>query len=97
MQATTHMPTGLVGATGKQAEFLARAALDAHTHFHHRADLFVVRDLGDALVIGGSVPSFYLRQVLQTALQTVVGPRRIDNQVAVVSSDGLSSVGAGDE
>ena len=44
------------------------------------------------LTLRGRVPSFYLKQVAQTVLKNTVGIERIDNQVDVVSSTGLSSV-----
>ena len=39
----------------------------------------------DVLVVCGAVPSFYLKQVLQTVLRDVDGVRQVDNQVAVMS------------
>jgi hypothetical protein len=36
------------------------------------------------------VPTFYLKQVLQCVLRDVEGVRGIDNQVVVISSQGLS-------
>ncbi len=73
----------------------ARAKVDSHTHFAGRARgfEFVVRN--DVLVLRGSVPSFYLKQVLQHALKDLEGIRWIDNQVTVVSSEGLSSLDNG--
>ena len=44
------------------------------------------------LVLRGRLPSFYLKQVLQTLLRDLEGVERIDNQVEVVSATGLSSV-----
>jgi hypothetical protein len=44
------------------------------------------------LILEGRVPSFYLKQVLQTTLKGIPGVRRIDNRVDVVSAAGLSSV-----
>jgi hypothetical protein len=44
--------------------------------------------------VRGRVPSFYLKQVLQTILMRVEGVGVVDNQVDVVSCDGLSSVRA---
>jgi hypothetical protein len=44
------------------------------------------------LTLEGRVPSFYLKQVLQTMLFGVGGVDRIDNRVDVVNSSGLSSV-----
>jgi hypothetical protein len=70
----------------------ARSMLARHSHFRGRADRFefVVDDC--ILQVRGRVPSFYLKQVLQTVLQGVAGIRRIDNRVEVVSVDGLSSM-----
>jgi hypothetical protein len=44
------------------------------------------------LTVRGSLPSFYLKQVLISRLQHIDGLERIDDQVDVVSSTGLSSV-----
>ena len=43
------------------------------------------------LTLRGRVPSFYLKQMAQTVLKEINGVERIDNQVDVVSSTGLSS------
>lgn len=44
------------------------------------------------LTLEGRLPSFYLKQVLQTALRDLDGVTRIDNRVDVASPTGLSSV-----
>jgi len=44
------------------------------------------------LTLAGQLPSFYLTQVLQSLLVDLEGVDRIDNQIDVVSSTGLSSV-----
>ena len=44
------------------------------------------------LTLEGRLPSFYLKQVLQTLLRDLDGVARINNRVDVVSSTGLSSV-----
>ena len=44
------------------------------------------------LTLQGRLPTYYLKQVLQTVLADVDGVVRIENQVDVVSSTGLSSV-----
>jgi len=44
------------------------------------------------LCVTGQLPSYYLKQVLQTALQDVTGVDRVDNRVDVVSSRGLNDV-----
>jgi hypothetical protein len=46
----------------------------------------------DVLVLTGHLPSFYLKQVLQTALQNLPGVARINNRVEVANSRSLSSV-----
>jgi hypothetical protein len=46
----------------------------------------------NVLLVRGAVPSFYLKQVVQNALRDLDGVSRVDNQVSVVSSEGLSSV-----
>jgi hypothetical protein len=63
-----------------------------HGHFRGRAHRFQFVQQDDRLIVRGCVPSFYLKQVLQTALMDVDGVRLVDNQVDVVASDGLSSV-----
>ena len=70
----------------------ARSVLAKHCHFRGRADRFEFVVDGCVLQVRGSVPSFYLKQVLQKVLQGVAGIRRIDNRVEVVSVDGLSSM-----
>jgi hypothetical protein len=72
----------------------ARALVDAHSHFAGRAQQFEFQYADGVLVVRGRVPTFYLKQTLQHALKRLDGVRRIDNQVAVVSSEGL--VGRGD-
>jgi hypothetical protein len=37
------------------------------------------------LVVRGSVPTYYLKQLVQTALKGLEGVRRIENQVEVVA------------
>jgi hypothetical protein len=73
---------------------LRRAAyemVDKHCHFHGRAGGFQFVQQDDVLIVRGQVPSYYLKQVLQTALKDVDGIRWVDNQVDVVSCNGLSS------
>ena len=43
------------------------------------------------LTLRGCVPSFYLKQVLQELMRGIEQVNRIENDVAVVSSTGLSS------
>jgi hypothetical protein len=70
----------------------AHEALASHGHFRGRADGFRFENDGGVLTVRGRVPSFYLKQVLQTILKRVDGVRMVDNQVDVICCDGLSSV-----
>ena len=47
---------------------------------------------GRTLVLSGVVPSFYLKQVVQSLLKGIDGVERIDNRIDVVNPAGLSSV-----
>jgi hypothetical protein len=73
----------------------ARGLLARHVHFRAHVDHFDFEVEGEALIIEGSVPSFYLKQQLQTALRDVPGVTRIVNRVEVVSPVGLSSCSKG--
>ena len=64
----------------------ARALVEAHSHFVGRARLFEFQYSEEVLVVRGSVPTFYLKQVLQSVLKDLDGVRLIDNQVTVVSN-----------
>jgi hypothetical protein len=70
----------------------ARDLLAQHTHFHGRAGDFSYEYCNEVLIVRGCVPTFYLKQVLQTVLKNVEGVAWINNQVDVISSDGVSSV-----
>lgn len=70
----------------------ARALLAEHDHFFGRTQRFEFEQAEDVLVVRGQVPTFYLKQILQTVLREVAGVERIENLVDVVCSDGLSSV-----
>ena len=69
----------------------AREQLSKHDQFRYRADSIGIQFHDGRLVLIGRLPSFYLKQVLQTALRGLPGVKQIDNQVDVVSSNGLSS------
>ena len=44
------------------------------------------------LTLRGRLPSFYLKQVLHSFLMKIDGVERLDDQVDIISSTGLSSV-----
>ena len=56
---------------------------------HFRSITFQYED--GKLTLRGRVPSFYLKQMLQSWLKGLDGVEQIDNQVDVVSATGLSS------
>jgi hypothetical protein len=78
--------------TFTNVEQQARKLVAQHPHFGCRADDFYYECRDGALMVRGAVPSFYLKQVLQTVLMGLEGVALINNQVNVVSSEGLSSV-----
>lgn len=82
------VPTDIAGSVAASA----RTLVERHPCFHGRTDRLDFVQTGRVLTIRGSVPSFYLKQMLQTVLGRLDGIARIDNQVDVVSNNGLSSV-----
>jgi len=70
----------------------ARKQLSQCDHFRCRCDSIGIEYQKGDLVLMGRLPSFYLKQVLQTVLRGLPGVERIDNRVDVVSPTGLSSV-----
>lgn len=74
----------------REIEQRAQALVNAHSLFTRRASKFKYRCEADVLTVNGNVPTFYLKQVLQSILQTVEGVRRIENEVEVVSATGVS-------
>ena len=72
-------------------ELRARDTLDQHPHFRGRAGLFQYECCGDVLIVRGTVPTFYLKQLLQTALKGFEDVVRIHNQVTVTSWDSIGT------
>jgi len=68
----------------------ARQKLAQRSQFRTRAASLDFLKTGDVLVVRGCVPSFYLKQMIQTALKDLEGVRWIDNQVEVVACNGDS-------
>jgi hypothetical protein len=85
----TQMPTGAVSghagrfttAAYRTLESLARQSLerDCPYAFYFRFVRFLARN--GVLTIRGSLPSFYLKQVLISHLQRIDGVQRIDDQI----------------
>jgi hypothetical protein len=61
----------------------ARDVLSQHPHFYGRVDSFQFEWTDDVLVVKGTVPTYYLKQLLQNALKSL-SDVRVDNRVEVV-------------
>jgi len=70
----------------------AREQLETHVHFRCHTRTILIRCREGKLLLSGRVPTFHLKQVLQSALRDLPGVSKIVNQVDVVSSNSLSSV-----
>lgn len=73
----------------EEIEQSAKALLESTSHFVGRAHLFDFRCSDDVLIVRGCVPTYYLKQILQTVLKNVDGVRLVDNQVMVDMSAGI--------
>jgi hypothetical protein len=71
----------------------ARHALAPHNQLRASAEGLSFELKDEVLVIRGSVPSFYLKQMVQTVLKDLDGVRQIDNQVEVVGANGFGRDG----
>ena len=67
----------------------ALSLIEAHPYFAGHTQLFEFQYANKSLVVRGRVPTFYLKQMLQSVLKSLDGVERIDNQVTVDWNDGL--------
>jgi hypothetical protein len=72
-------------------EQLARRRLTSDCPFAFYFRDITLRFADGRLSVRGRVPTFYLKQILQSRLKGIDGVELIDDQVDVVSSTGLSS------
>jgi hypothetical protein len=63
----------------------ARHIVEQHAQLGRRTTDLQFTVEGEMLVVRGSVPTYYLKQLVQTALKGLEGVRRIENQVEVVA------------
>ena len=68
-----------------------KSRLSEHLHFRYRLDCLEFECVEGQLCINGRLPSYYLKQLLQTAVRGVPGVAEINNEVSVISPTGLSS------
>ncbi len=97
---TTEMSTEVMGnhaggyasTAHHRLEVSARRSIeqDCPYAFYFRFIRYLSRN--GVLTIRGSLPSFYLKQVLISHLQRLDDVQRVDDQVDVINSSGLSSV-----
>jgi hypothetical protein len=62
---------------------LARRRLEAEACFRGRLHLIRIEARGGTLFLSGRLPSFYMKQVLQTTLRGIDGVSEIENHVEV--------------
>jgi hypothetical protein len=58
--------------------------LSDHPYFYGHAVDFQFETVCNVLIVRGRLPTFYLKQVLQTLLKKLDGVDRVDNRVDVV-------------
>ncbi len=94
MESTMDNRIRIDEAAGMTGDVLERVngTLSRSCHFtRHWREITCDYDEG-VLTLCGTVPSFYLKQVLQSILKDIPGVARINNRVDVISAAGLSSV-----
>jgi hypothetical protein len=84
---TTPSPYLKVADAGAESEVVLRARhiVEQHAQLGRRSNALQFAVEGEMLVVRGSVPTYYLKQLVQTALKGLEGVRRIENQVEVVA------------
>jgi hypothetical protein len=85
------MQTKRIQEPKSEAASRARDLVQTNPYFSTRASQFDFELAGDVLVVRGRLPSFHLKQMLQSLLGKVEGVARVDNRVHVVSCAGFSS------
>ena len=71
-------------STSDRIAQIARDLLENNAFFRGRTNMIQIDEHDGTLVLRGCVPSFYLKQVLQTTLRDIAGVTRIDNRVEVL-------------
>ena len=81
-------------AKGRTIEDSARKCISENCSYAFSFREVTFHYSNGVLTMRGRLPSFYLKQVLQTLLRDLDGVNQINNEVDVVTSTGLSSVRA---
>jgi hypothetical protein len=90
MKSSDHQTIPASKPRNMRIEQLAFDLVDTHSHFHRRASRFDFQCRDDVLIVRGQVPTFHLKQLLQSVLRELDGVCTLDYQVQVASSHGLS-------
>ena len=79
-----HRMTDEQSNEAQQVTHEARKRLEQNVYFRGRSHVIRIDEKDGTLVLHGNVPSFYLKQVLQTELSGIDGVKEIDNRVDVL-------------
>ena len=82
-QATSSRSKGHRAGDDDAIIIAAIGRLETNSHFHHRTQLLRFESFDGCLVIHGRLPSFYLKQLVQTLLRNLDGVEEIHNRVDV--------------
>lgn len=69
----------------EELERRVRTAVNKHEMFRGRANNFDFTLRDHVLTLRGKVPSFYLKQMLQTVVKKIDGVQAVNNRVEVIS------------
>jgi osmotically-inducible protein OsmY len=72
----------------RQIQHRAREILQKHPHFHGHSDWVHCRCRRGCLRLEGKLPSWYLKQLAQEAVQGLNGVQRLSNRIKVASPSG---------
>ena len=84
MKPTDHQTVPASTRRNMKTEQLAFDLVDTHPHFHRGASRFDFQCSDDVLIVRGYVPTFYLKQLLNSILRELGDFCTVDNQVQVV-------------
>ena len=79
----SNRPTRLFHKRPSKVTKRARRTLEESELFRGRSKLIRIEEQDGRLVLEGRLPTYYLKQMLQTVLRDVDGVERIDNHVSV--------------
>lgn len=71
------------GSPSDHIVMLIRERLERHPHFRGRVAQLQIEAVGDAIVLSGHVPTYYLKQLLQEAVKNIPNVATINNRVDV--------------